>query len=35
MIKVKQVYDASGLHDGYRVLVDRIWLPGLKKKKRL
>jgi uncharacterized protein YeaO (DUF488 family) len=32
MIKVKRAYDAPSEQDGFRVLVDRIWPRGLKKK---
>jgi uncharacterized protein YeaO (DUF488 family) len=28
-IKVRRVYDPPGEHDGYRVLVDRLWPRGL------
>lgn len=30
-IKIKRVYEASALEDGYRVLVDRLWPRGVKK----
>jgi Inactive DUF488-N3 subclade len=29
MVKVKRIYDAAEPHDGYRVLVDRIWPRGI------
>ncbi len=31
MIKVKRVYEPVEKHDGYRVLVDRLWPRGLSK----
>ncbi len=30
-LKIKRVYESFDKHDGYRVLVDRIWPRGLKK----
>src|SRR5690606_6971843 len=30
-IRIKRVYDEPGDHDGYRVLVDRLWPRGIKK----
>lgn len=32
-IKIKRVYDAPAPHDGYRILVDRLWPRGLSKEK--
>ena len=32
MIKIKRVYDEPSLSDGIRILVDRLWPRGLKKK---
>ena len=31
MIQCKRVYDAVDPHDGYRILVDRLWPRGIKK----
>jgi uncharacterized protein YeaO (DUF488 family) len=31
MIKVKRVYDPPDIHDGKRVLVERLWPRGMKK----
>lgn len=31
MIQCKRVYDETGSHDGYRVLIDRLWPRGIKK----
>ena len=31
-IRLKRVYDAPAKSDGWRVLVDRIWPRGLKKR---
>ena len=31
MIKTKRTYDRLESEDGFRILVDRIWLRGLKK----
>ncbi|MBN8789694.1 MAG: DUF488 domain-containing protein [Terrimonas sp.] len=31
MIKIKRVYEPADKHDGYRVLVDRLWPRGIKK----
>lgn len=31
MLKIKRVYEAAAPHDGYRVLVDRLWPRGLRK----
>jgi uncharacterized protein YeaO (DUF488 family) len=31
-IKLKRIYEAVGQHDGYRVLVDRLWPRGVSKK---
>lgn len=31
-IQVRRVYDPAGEHDGYRVLVDRLWPRGLSAK---
>ncbi len=31
MIKIKRVYDGPSVHDGKRILVDRLWPRGLKK----
>jgi len=31
MYKLKRVYEPSEVSDGYRVLVDRIWLRGVSK----
>lgn len=33
MINCKRVYDAPAEDDGYRVLVDRLWPRGIKKKR--
>ena len=33
MIAVKRAYDAPDKHDGYRVLVDRLWPRGMRKEK--
>ncbi len=30
-VSVKRAYASPGLHDGYRVLVDRLWPRGVKK----
>ena len=30
-IVIKRAYDAADQHDGYRVLVDRLWPRGIKK----
>lgn len=32
MIRVKRVYDEPSAEDGYRILVDRLWPRGLKKR---
>ncbi|POP42308.1 DUF488 domain-containing protein [Superficieibacter electus] len=32
MIQCKRVYDDPVAHDGYRVLIDRLWPRGIKKK---
>ncbi len=31
MIRVKRIYDPPDRHDGFRVLVDRIWPRGVRK----
>ena len=31
MIQCKRLYDRASQHDGYRVLVDRLWPRGVKK----
>lgn len=31
-VQIKRIYDAPALSDGYRVLVDRIWPRGIKKR---
>jgi uncharacterized protein YeaO (DUF488 family) len=31
MIKIKRVYEARHQHDGYRILVDRLWPRGVSK----
>jgi uncharacterized protein YeaO (DUF488 family) len=31
MVRVKRIYDAYSTHDGYRILVDRLWPRGIKK----
>lgn len=31
MIRIKRIYDSPALHDGKRILVDRMWPRGLKK----
>lgn len=33
MIRIKRVYDAPSMEDGYRILVDRLWPRGLTKEK--
>lgn len=33
MIKLKRVYESPSLHDGLRVLVDRLWPRGLTKER--
>jgi uncharacterized protein YeaO (DUF488 family) len=33
MIQCKRVYDPQESSDGYRVLVDRLWPRGLKKRR--
>jgi uncharacterized protein YeaO (DUF488 family) len=33
MIKIKRVYDPADKHDGFRILVDRLWPRGLTKEK--
>lgn len=30
-LKVKRIYDQPAVHDGYRVLVDRLWPRGVSK----
>ncbi|EKY3195916.1 DUF488 family protein [Cronobacter turicensis] len=32
MITLKRVYDEPDAQDGYRVLVDRLWPRGIKKR---
>lgn len=32
-IQVKRIYEAPGLDDGFRILVDRLWPRGIKKEK--
>lgn len=32
MFQVKRTYDAASESDGHRILVDRLWLRGIKKK---
>jgi len=29
--KIKRIYEATGEHDGFRVLIDRLWPRGIKK----
>lgn len=31
MIHIKRIYETPGDHDGYRILVDRLWPRGLSK----
>ena len=31
MIQIKRAYDAPSVHDGKRILIDRLWPRGLKK----
>jgi len=31
MMHIKRIYEAPGDHDGYRILVDRLWPRGLSK----
>lgn len=31
MIKIKRAYEPKSKHDGYRVLIDRLWPRGIKK----
>jgi len=33
MIKIKRIYDPPAEHDGFRILVDRLWPRGLTKEK--
>lgn len=33
MLKIKRVYDAPSLDDGFRILVDRLWPRGLTKER--
>jgi uncharacterized protein YeaO (DUF488 family) len=33
MIKIKRIYDLPTSEDGFRILVDRLWLRGLTKEK--
>jgi uncharacterized protein YeaO (DUF488 family) len=33
MIRIKRVYSEPGLHDGIRILVDRMWPRGVPKKR--
>lgn len=33
MLKVKRVYEAPSKEDGFRILVDRLWVRGLTKEK--
>ncbi len=33
MLKIKRVYDAPSIEDGFRILVDRLWPRGLTKEK--
>jgi uncharacterized protein YeaO (DUF488 family) len=32
MIQIKRAYEPAGKRDGYRILVDRLWPRGIKKK---
>jgi len=32
-LRIKRIYDAPDNHDGYRVLVDRLWPRGIAKEK--
>jgi Uncharacterized conserved protein len=31
MIQIKRIYDPLGDHDGYRILIDRLWPRGVSK----
>jgi len=33
MIKIKRIYDPPASGDGFRILVDRLWPPGMSKEK--
>lgn len=30
-VSIKRIYESPGVHDGYRILVDRLWPRGIKK----